>query len=413
MNKSVKILSQIAIIFQFFGMQFFSVGNLFPKRNVSKKSKLFSSVNFLIHLLILFIMLYRVEDIIKTHASEIQSNKNHHINMKIFRGVMAILTFTLLIVLKLSETIGSKIKEDMLIKFYVNCLEIQQKFETNFQQNVSFLRFRNLMFLKFFLLLAAFIASLSKSFTFSNTFVFLVVDIMAVMTYFSFIFKFGSLVEFANNLYSNLIDVVDKCVEDPKLLENSEIPNEYFQLKWKKSATKIQKLRSIYSTVKENSSFINKLSNYSIFSSVSLIFLTTTSFGHGVLLGAINEKFEDSNFIRDVFIAFSTLWFLFYICNSCQKSENLNEKMIFQLNRLYTKHFKILSRSDRCLVCDLIKNIQNEPVEFSLAGLYTLNMKFFASVSYIKFSFNQKKHKMIFIIVSSWVIIKPVHLISV
>lgn len=382
MKNSAKNLGQIASIFQFFGLQYFAVQDLFNDENKSKtkmsKSKIINFLSFFIQLAIGLAMIYRFFLFIEETKPKLLSETN---NLTKFRAFINCQVFAVLILIKFVNNIMSKVQEKYLKKFYLNCLEVQDKFDLNFNQKINFSKLRNLCILKCLVVMITLLLSLMLSLSKSYNFISKIIDCAVILTYFTVIIKYTFLADLTLEFNKKLENFVKKCVDNSILFENGDCQNENFPLKWKKSPTKIQQLRFIYSIIKENSILVNKISNLSNSLIFIIILLSSTSHGHGVLLGIVEGKFKSSVFVEDLCTTFFSLGMFFYLCNSCQTSENINEKLIFELNRLYSRHVKILNTKDRYLINELIRNVKSDPIEFTLSGFYTINLKLFASVS--------------------------------
>lgn len=361
-----KHLSQIASVLQVFGLQFFSIKSLVRISESRKiKNKLIYFSSFVMQFIAFMVIVYQWLKLIKQNFFIEKSQVMDSMTVERFLLLASVPLYGLQILLKIVEAFNSLNNMKMFKKFYRKSIMIQHQMDKDFQGGISLKKLRIFFIIKFvtFILVVMTLTMINTNKMKLEMHFILVVSVNTCA------FKFKLFVDLTNKFFANLRDLVRKSVENVEQLHNN-------------GSSKIEKFRSILSAIKETSLIVNEMSKLSILLIFIIHFIHVLIYGHCVILAIIHEKTKNEKIIVNSFIVIFVCHVIYKITESCQMSEKIKEELIFELHRLYSEHFATLRKSERLMISQMIKHLHNDPIEFSMAGFYTLNLKLFASVSY-------------------------------
>lgn len=408
----VSHLSQFSFILQIFGLQFFSVRSVVE--NLSKKQRIKMKViyifSFMVQLVAALLTAFRIYDILQVILLDMEKS-NGSITITNFITLVGFPCNGLYLLIKMYYSSITFIKKKKFQTFYKKCLKIQTEFESKLNCEVSLKTLKNLFLIKSSIMMLKFIAIFLSVGMRSGKLISILSNIYIVGSSVIFCFNFKFLIEMNNEFLCTLRDFVRKSVDDLNLLQNNSLRIEENTSICSKN---MYTLRYIYSLIRENTIIIEEMSQFTMLILVFISFIGGTSFGHGIFLGYIQEQIIHPRFFVQLSILTFTLFIVYECVKACQNTRKAEEELTFELQNLYAEHFISLSRGDRLLISQMIRNLHYDPIEYTVGGFYTMNLKFFAVVShfllYQQFFINVLYH---FYLVFHRKLIKPIHLVAI
>lgn len=292
MEVSKKNLNQSALIFEAFGLQYFSVSAL-----TSENQKKYPSLGYTIIFLILFIpMVFLI--VFLTFSTLPKGSIKESLNAKtVLNYVIQRSLYIALIGVVCISMITSYILTPLTKKFYLNCLLFSKLCKDDFICHVDHLAIRNITF-KYFAVIVLYLFGQESVFFLHGTFFGMpksltktAMGLIPSMFLYTIFLKFIHNVKVVNYHLEIVLELLKELFK-PTLIFIENIDFHMKPLKFRKTLILSQKILSIrraYNIISENAEIINRSLGVTILSIISLLVNLILTTGYNIFLFAVGK----------------------------------------------------------------------------------------------------------------------------
>lgn len=292
MDSVKKNLGCVALIFQFFAQQYFSV-----KSVTETNQKLMPNVGYTIYFFVCFVFL--TGQMIYTVTLADDADGDVELSAKTFLTIAVQQSiFVGLILIIFIGLIHSYIKTPLLKKFYLNCFEMSAMCKENFQYVVDFKPVRNSTIKRYAIVLSIFIVleviMYGHAVFFSNEqspFLKIFLGILPFVFLGTLVARFVFMIELVNYLLRVFREILSSAFEKKMqignihdaILRSDNLKREHLK------TMKLRNLKKFYFLISENADLINEISGATILTITAVMVIAITSSIYNLFLTVLGK----------------------------------------------------------------------------------------------------------------------------
>ncbi|KAL7025145.1 hypothetical protein ACKWTF_013364 [Chironomus riparius] len=370
--EAVENLAKCCGIFQIFGLFYFSI-----KKLSLKSANLYPSMFYTIHFILILVILTTQSIILAiSTSSDITTaiNAKNALNYIIQHSMVIGLILVLIIAFIQSYAATREMK-----KIFVNFIKISHIFLEDFQHIMDFCTMKMQLYKMIFRTMLYYLASQVVLYIYETYYginislVRLSIGIFPNIFMSMIIFKFVFFVNLVNYNLSHMTILMQKLFSPqhgPAIINVKAKADKKFE-------RNLKTLRKIYYLVQENVELINKSMGFTILVFLGILVLSLISGGYRIFLTFVG-RYPVKKMCAIANIMIFVIIIIHLLVHSCDQTQKHISKLLLTISKIQFEND--LKNSELDILRDFHMQIALQPLQFTTAGYYTINLQFLAGI---------------------------------